>query len=221
MKKIAIVGAGGFGREVLQLIRDIGQVAATYDAVGFIDDSTEMQNQKVAGLPVLGTMSSIKEAGSSSGIDSLAIGIGNPVYRRKAYLNLAGLFKFPKLIHPSAIIGERSIIEDGVLVTAGNIITVDCLISEASMINLNCTVGHDAVIQKYCVINPGVCVSGAAFIEEGVLLGTSSTILEGRRVSEWSVVGGGAVVNSDIPANSTAVGVPAKVIKTKEQGWYR
>lgn len=55
------------------------------------------------------------------------------------------------------------------------------------------------------------------FIKKGASIGSSSTIMCGVTVGENSVVGAGAVVTKDIPANSLAVGVPAKVVKKLDQ----
>jgi acetyltransferase-like isoleucine patch superfamily enzyme len=49
-------------------------------------------------------------------------------------------------------------------------------------------------------------------LETGVELGTGACVLPQRRVGAWSVIGAGAVVNKDIPSNSTAVGVPCRII---------
>lgn len=52
-----------------------------------------------------------------------------------------------------------------------------------------------------------VCSAG-----DGVLLGAGSTILGNVRVGAGSLVGACSLVLEDIPANSVAVGVPAKVV---------
>lgn len=51
-------------------------------------------------------------------------------------------------------------------------------------------------------------------IKKNVWIGCRVTIMPGVTVGENSVIAGGAVVTKDIPANSVAAGVPAKVIKT-------
>lgn len=53
-------------------------------------------------------------------------------------------------------------------------------------------------------------------IEKKCWIGHGVSILDGVRVGEGCVVGAGAVVNKDLPPNSIAVGVPAKVIKQRE-----
>ena len=54
-------------------------------------------------------------------------------------------------------------------------------------------------------------------IEDSVWIGANVAILDGVRIGTGSIVGAGAVVNKDIPAYSVAVGVPAKVIKTRKE----
>ena len=51
------------------------------------------------------------------------------------------------------------------------------------------------------------------FIKNGASVGSSSTILCGVTVGENAIVGAGAVVTKDVPANTIVAGVPAKVIK--------
>lgn len=51
------------------------------------------------------------------------------------------------------------------------------------------------------------------YIKNGASIGSSSTILCGVTVGENSIVGAGAVVTKDVPANTIVAGVPAKVIK--------
>ena len=51
------------------------------------------------------------------------------------------------------------------------------------------------------------------FVKKGSSVGSSSTILCGVTIGENAIVGAGAVVTKDVPANSIVAGVPAKVIK--------
>ena len=81
--------------------------------------------------------------------------------------------------------------------------------------NLDCTIGHDAIINDYSTILPSVNVSGAVTIGECVSVGTGSAIIQGLSIGDNTVIGAGSVVVKDIPENTVAVGVPAKVIKVR------
>ena len=75
-------------------------------------------------------------------------------------------------------------------------------------------------MDNFCNINPGAHLAGNVTVGEGCYIGMGANIIQGISIGPWSIIGAGAVVVRDIPANVTAVGVPAKVIKTREEGWH-
>ena len=191
MKKIAIYGAGGFGREVLTLINDINRINHQYQVIGFFDDGISV-GSNVNGFTVLG---GIKELNAINEAVSVILAIGNLLG------NISNpLISFPTVIHPSVMIGdkERVAIGKGCIICGGTIITTDIAIKDFVILNLACTVGHDTVINNYSAFMPSVNISGEVEIGEA---------------GDNTIIGAGAVVAKDLPANCTAVGVPAKVIK--------
>ena len=81
---------------------------------------------------------------------------------------------------------------------------------------MDCTIGHDAIIDNFVTVNPSVNISGNTHICSGCNIGTGTQIIQGLTVRKNTVLGAGAVVNKELPANCTAVGIPAKVIKIRE-----
>jgi sugar O-acyltransferase (sialic acid O-acetyltransferase NeuD family) len=128
--------------------------------------------------------------------------------------------EFPTLLHPLAWIGNRISIAMGTVVCAGSMLTTDLRLGAHTIVNLDCTIGHDCEIADFVTFAPSVNVSGAVTILEGCDIGTGACLIQGIRVGEWSVLGAGAVATQDVPANVTAVGVPAKVIKERTPGWH-
>ena len=96
-------------------------------------------------------------------------------------------------------------------------LTCDITLGRFVLLNLGCTVGHDAVLGDFCSLMPHANVSGAARLEHGVYLGTNATVIQGVRVGAHTIVGAGAVAVRDLPANVTAVGVPAKELRMKNE----
>jgi sugar O-acyltransferase (sialic acid O-acetyltransferase NeuD family) len=124
---------------------------------------------------------------------------------------------YPVLIHPSCYIGtDQVIIGEGSIVCAGTIITVNIDIGKHVILNLACTVGHDTIIEDYCSFMPSVNISGEVKIGNGVYCGTGAKIINQLEIGENSIIGAGAVVSKTLPANCTAVGIPAKPIKFHE-----
>ena len=121
------------------------------------------------------------------------------------------------LIHPTAITGSKDgRLGEGSIITAGSNITVNTRIGGHDIINLACTIGHYAIIEDYCFLKPAVNVSGSVENEEGVFIGTGANVINNLKIGVGTVVGAGAVVTKSLPANSTAVGVPAKPINFRE-----
>jgi acetyltransferase-like isoleucine patch superfamily enzyme len=108
----------------------------------------------------------------------------------------------------------------GVVLAAGSVLTTNIHVGDHAHVNLCCTIGHDCRIARFATLSPGVNVSGNVVIEEGCMVGTGASIIEGRRLGSWAVVGAGSAVIADIPPNTTAVGVPARVIKSRPAGWH-
>ena len=212
MKKIAIFGAGGFGREVKMLIDQINNQNKIYEFVGYFDDGVE-KGKLINGYPVLGGM---KELNSYKNEPlNIVFAIGNPILKRKIYENVNNSnVKYPTLIHPNVLIGlDEVTIGEGSIICAGTIITVNIHIGKHVILNLCCTVGHDTNIGDYSSFMPSVNISGEVDIKACVYSGTGAKIINQLEIGENTIIGSGAVVSKSLPANCTAVGIPAKPIK--------
>ena len=209
MKDIAIFGAGGFGREVLALIKDINLITPIWNIVGFFDDGYE-EGKVFNGFPNLGGIEQLNQWKTPL---SVAVAFGSPAIRRKIVEKIANpLVDYPSMIHPSAWIGDQEYVEigKGCILCAGVMITTNVRIRDFVILNLQCTVGHDAVIEDYAALMPSVNVSGEVTIGPGVYVGTGAQISNQVSIGEDTVVGAGAVVVKNLPANCMAVGVPAR-----------
>ena len=214
MRSVVIVGAGGFGREVVEIFKDQNIPLKKWEILGFIDDNEELHGRKVNDYPVLGGLEWLREHNNENLGCICTI---NDCRKRKGMvgrLQEIGV-NFYSVIHPSVTMSQYVKLGQDVIICAGNILTVDIKIEDHVHINLNCTIGHDAVIDKYCTINPNVTISGNDHLGEGVYVGTGATLIHEVSIGNWSVIGAGAVVINDIPEKVVAVGVPAKVIKTQ------
>ena len=174
-RKILVYGAGGFAREVKDVVDAMEEAGKTIRCVGFLDDAVK-----------------------------IALHGG----------------RFAKAFHPTAVASRYVEYGEGSIVTAAVILTNRIRVGRHVILNLDATVGHDCVLEDFVTIAPGVHISGNVHIGEGTDVGTGTVVIPGVRIGRWSVVGAGAVVTKDLPDNCTAVGVPAKVVKTREEGWH-
>jgi sugar O-acyltransferase (sialic acid O-acetyltransferase NeuD family) len=217
MQRLVIVGAGGFGREVLQWVRDVNRATPTFEVLGFLDGNVGLHGTRLHRVPVLGDLSWLA---SNPGV-GVTVAIGAPHVRRRIVEKLSAYeVTFPTLVHPTCLVGEEVALGEGTVLCPGSTLTTDITLGRHVIVNLDCSIGHDATLGDFVTLAPGVQVSGNVHVREGVDLGTGAVLVPGTEVGPWSVVGAGAVVSRSIPADVTAVGMPAKPIKTREAGWH-
>lgn len=145
------------------------------------------------------------------------IAIGNNRIRQQivSRINIP-IDRYISCIHPSAIVSPSAIIEKGTVVMPGAIVNADASIGMHSIINSNAIVEHDCLVENYVHISPASIVTGGVKIAVGVHLGASSSVIPLIEIGNWTIVGAGAVVVKNLPANCTAVGAPAKPIEFHE-----
>jgi sugar O-acyltransferase (sialic acid O-acetyltransferase NeuD family) len=212
MKKIVIIGAGGFGRELKMLIDQINYNKKKYDFIGFYDDNIE-KGSMINGFKVLGSIDELLQVDYNL---EVVISIADPTIKKKIYeaINCNHFISFPTLIHPNVLIGTDEVsFGYGCIICASNIITVNISIGNFVILNLGCTVGHDTKIGDYCSFMPSVNISGEVIIENSVYVGTGAKIINLLTIGNSTIVGAGAVVSKSLPEKCTAVGIPAKPIK--------
>jgi sugar O-acyltransferase (sialic acid O-acetyltransferase NeuD family) len=221
LPRLAIFGAGGLGREVLVLAHQINDAAPTWELFGFFDD--QPPPPQALGLPYRGTSAdllALGQATTATGAEPLyvVVAVGNAGHRAAVVTRLRtagpGL-RFPALIHPGVARQpyQRLRIGEGCLIQQGCILTTNIQLGQFVLLNLGCTVGHDVVLGDFCSLMPHANVGGAAHLESGVYLGTNATVIQAVRIGANTIVGAGAVAVRDLPADCTAVGVPARIIK--------
>lgn len=101
----------------------------------------------------------------------------------------------------------------------------NCVILDAGEVHIGDRVLLGPQVQIYTVSHPlnateratGKEFSAQVFIGDDCWIGGGAIVLPGVRIGARSVIGAGAVVTQDIPADSVAVGNPAKVIKQIQQ----
>ena len=219
MQDIVIVSSSGFGREVGEWVEDINEAAPTFRVLGFVDDDASRHGAPCHGLTTLGGVDWIAAQPRTLGV---VVGIGNPAVKRRVVerLRAAGVTWFPTIVHPRAILGRFVELGEGSIVCPGAILTTDVRIGRFVTLNLDLTVGHESRIDDYATLSPGVHISGRVHIGEGCDLGTGATAVPSAAIGAWTIVGAGATIVGALPANCTAVGTPARPIKTRPEGWH-
>lgn len=214
-REILVYGAGGFARETKDVIDAMAAAGQPVRCAGFLDDAIREDADSLNEAPVLGGEEKVAEWKARA---EFLVGIGSPAVRKRVADKVAHLGgRFATVLHPTAVTTRFVTFGEGTIVTAGVILTNRIAIGRHVILNLDVTVGHDCVLEDFVTVAPGVHISGNVRIGEGTEIGTGVVIIPGVRIGRWAIIGAGSVVTKNLPDRSTAVGVPARVIKVREE----
>ena len=204
MKDIVIVGAGGFGREVLQYLKDIHG----HDPVkGFLDDHlTEMQPASLD-QRILGRISDYVPAAD----EFFVLAIGNPALRFKLARELSDRgAEFISVIHPQAYIASSAQLGKGCIIAPFATIGANAVLGDQVVMTFYSSVAHDAVVGDASALSPHSVANGGARLGIASFLGTASIVNPTKSVGDCAKVAAGSVVYRDVPPKSLASGNPAR-----------
>lgn len=219
MKIYAIVGAGGFGREVIHQAKQmLGMTESEDYKLVFVDDA--MPGETVNGFTVITSNEFLGLDGAR--LFSLAIADAKIRQELTARYTSAGAEPFC-IQAPSSIVEDSSALSPGAILCPFTIVTANAKIGKSFHANIYSYVAHDCVIGDYVTFAPGVKCNGNVHIGDYAYIGTGAIIKQGRTgkpltIGEGAIVGMGAVVTKDVPPGVTVVGNPAKPLLRKGLG---
>lgn len=201
--KLAIYGAGGFGREVLEMAKQINHVYSRWSEIFFIDDI--ILAECVNGAPVVRFTPMLQDI-------EVIIAMGEPASKKKIAEKISGKYSLATLIHPDVYIPESTVISKGCIISTGVFISCNVFIDENTLIQPKACIGHDVVIGKHSVISSLVTVGGSTKVGEQSFVGMNSTLKEKITIGDHTIISMGSVVLNDIRDSVIAMGNPARVM---------
>lgn len=209
MRNLIIVGAGGFGRELLQWCKDIRKIKREWDIMGFIDDNLEALDGYPCDYKVLGRINEWKPTEDQV----FALAVADPKTKKNIVRELAKReAKFISVIHPDARVGDFNKLGNGLILYPNARITVNVTIGDFVTILDNTSIGHDAVIGDYTTISASCGINGHVKVGKYSYFGCNASTIPGIQIGDECHIGVGSVVVNHIKPGMHVFGNPAKRI---------
>ena len=206
---LLVIGAGDVGA---YLAWNVERFGLPYEVIGFLDDDPAKAGRSLCGIPVLGPVAAVAR---DPGI-AVIVGIAAPAARRRIVEEVAlHTDNFPALVAPTAWISAGVTVGKGVIVYPNVSVNYGADIGDFCIVNMNCAVGHDCVLSEFSTLAPGVKLAGYTHLEREAEIGIGAATRQGVRIGAGAVVGGQAMVISDVPPGRTALGVPARLVLSR------
>ncbi|MFZ4517976.1 MAG: acetyltransferase [Microthrixaceae bacterium] len=209
---LLVVGAGGFAREAIEVVRALGP-RPTWEVRGILDDDPALGGATVGGVPVLGPTSVLADHPDAR----VVVCVGNPrsFTGRAVLVERFGLpeDRYATLVHPAATVPSRCRPGPGSVVLAGAVFTAEVRVGCHVAVMPSVVLTHDVSVGDFATFASGVLVGGGVTVGTGAYLGAGAVIREGVNIGEWAMVGAGSVVLRDIPPGEVWVGNPARRLR--------
>jgi sugar O-acyltransferase (sialic acid O-acetyltransferase NeuD family) len=209
IERLYIIGAGGHGK----VAADCADAMGCFGDIKFLDNAYP-ERQCLLDWDIVGKPDAVTDLSSGQNV-RFFVAIGDCQTRARV---TEGILEegatLATLIHPTAVVSSRADVGVGTLICANATVNVATKIGQGCIINTAATIDHDCTIVQYTHIAPGVNLAGAVLIDQRTFVGIGSAVAQGVTIGECCVIGAGAAVVNDIPSNTLAVGVPARVKKS-------
>jgi UDP-perosamine 4-acetyltransferase len=200
---VVVLGAGGHAKVCIELLNAMQQPVAVCVAGA---DAPEL----CMGVPVLRGDHHLAEL-RHHGFERVFVALGsNPLRERLAAQARALGFQLVNAISPASIVSPSARIGAGVAIMAGALINAEAVIEDLVIVNTGASVDHDCRIAAAAHLAPGTRLAGNVLVGARALLGIGSSVLPGITIEAEAIIGAGAVVNRNVSAGTTVVGIPAR-----------
>jgi sugar O-acyltransferase (sialic acid O-acetyltransferase NeuD family) len=212
MSKLAILGSSANCLDILDAVRAVNAHAGTtlFEPVGFLDDVAGRHGDIVDGLPVLGPLALASEMTDLLFVNG--IGSWRSFRSKNRLIERLGIprERFATIVHPHAVLASSAVVGAGTIILGNTTLCANVRIGSHVMMLPNCVVGHDSRIGDFATLAAGVMVSGCVGINKGCYIGAGASIRDHVTLGDNALLGMGAVLLCDMPAESIFAGNPAR-----------
>lgn len=205
MRKLLIVGASGFGRELLEWVADINEAEPTWDVVGFLDDKGAGPLECACDREIVGTIEEWEPAED----EFFALALANPGLKKRIVAHLLSKgARFASIIHPSARIAKTASYGAGLVMYPGSSLGPNDVVGDYVTV-LRTHLGHDVSVGDYSTIGSNCDINGHVSIGSGSYIGGNAVCLASIQVGDNAYVGAGSVCIDKVKSSTKVFGNPA------------
>ncbi len=209
-KKIYILGAGGFARELYSYLADDNFQHKGFKLAGFLSDNAEDLDGFSCRFKVEGNIK--HETLNKNAV--LLMGVTDCALKQELYeFYHARGYQFLTYIHHSAFVGHDVTVGEGAVLKRLTSFTTNINIGKCVTVNGYSGMGHDAAIGDFSTVSAHCDITGYVMVGERVMIGSGVTIIPKRKIANDATLGAGSVVITNVKAGTTVFGNPAKKIK--------
>ena len=209
LNRIVIVGAGGFGREVLHWFRDAWPACLSRVA-GFLSADPRSLGAAAGGLSVIGDPRTFEPRPG----DGFVMGIGIPGVRRRVAESLADRgATFLTLVHPTAIVAPNAALGEGSILCPYAVVSDAARLGRHVLLNYHASLGHDAAAGDFAVLSPYATLGGSAHVGDDVFMGMHASVGPGKTLGARCKVSANSCALADAPPDSIVFGVPGRIVR--------
>lgn len=207
MKRLFILGCGGFGREIACMLSDHPDFMKKWKVCGFLDKKGRLDEGILASYPVLGSY----EGFEFQKDDLIVLAIADTAIKEKLYEQLKERVQFFTFTHPSSKVFDYSTIGTGSVICANCIVSANVKIGKFVTVNSGTQIGHDCQIGDFSSLMSHVDLGGGVCLGTHVFMGTQSMIIPYKTVADRVRIAAGSVVMRQVKSPAlTLMGNPAK-----------
>ena len=211
-RPVVVIGSGGHASVLMDVLS-----AAGCSVEGVITLDHKLWGKTFGGVPVLGGDEALD--GRDPKAIALANGVGSvraPTVRARVFEDYRGRgFRFPAIVHPSAVVAPSVELSDGVQIWAGCVVQAGTVLGLDALVNTGARVDHHCVVGDHVHVAPGAILCGEVHVGARSHIGAGAVVIQGIQVGKDVVVGAGATVTAAVPDGLTVVGVPAREVRRR------